>query len=159
MTAKVTFISDLWSNIWSRVNGFWENHKKPISVNLVVTSQPLFSRFLRFSQKPLTLDHMLLHKSNINMNFAVILSWKTSLYHLPGPKYECKEYPSKLKTLQYGRGQKYPYPIRFEFLPRHAVWITLRRSDNRWKNAFIMKAWRKGNFGNAEKLMKFGIRA
>ena len=44
--------------------------------------------FLRFSQKPLILGHMLLHKSNINVAIAVILSYVTSLYDLRGSKYK-----------------------------------------------------------------------
>jgi hypothetical protein len=37
-------------------------------------SATMFAVFLGFSQKPLTLDRMLLHKSNINVTIAVILS-------------------------------------------------------------------------------------
>ena len=50
------------------------------------TPEPEIS-FSWFSRKPSTLDDMLIHKFNINVTIAVILSCKSSLYDLQGRKY------------------------------------------------------------------------
>ena len=48
-------------------------------------------QFLRFSQKLSTKDHMLLHRTYINVAIAHILLYGKSLYDLPGPSYEFRK--------------------------------------------------------------------
>ena len=57
---------------------------------------------------------MLLHKFNINMTIAVILSKISKLYDFPGLQYQYQEYPSELKTIKNGRGQKRQYATEFK---------------------------------------------
>ena len=73
MTAIVTFILELWSNICLKVLPFWENREKQI-----FSFAPPEIGFLRFSRKVSVLEHMLLHKLYINVAIAnILLYWKS----------------------------------------------------------------------------------
>ena len=76
------------SGISIKIAHFWHREIKKIS-------------FSRISQEISILEHMLLHKSYINMAIANILVYSISLYDLRRPKYEkC----NKREWLGNGRG-------------------------------------------------------
>jgi hypothetical protein len=80
------------------------------------------SVFSKFSRKPSTLAHMLLHKSNINVAIPDILSYKQSLYNHQKPKYKNSGKkgvaPDRVTTFQRGR------PNFFDCLdPYEHIWL------------------------------------